>query len=196
MHNFRIVADFALPAVDVLALAREFDLVSSWNWAVTDSQILTEYGDMHIDAYAVLRMPWPFANRRAVLTAEGGDCLDEAGCATVLMQSTDIAAVRAPCLRRCSCNPPTLPRCALLACNSAHAAHRHCRGARSLSAVRAPCRQRCSSSPKALPRCALPAAANRHCRGARALPATVLMQSTDAASARAPCGVRCHRDAA
>jgi hypothetical protein len=39
IHSFRFVADFALPTVDILALAREFDLVASWNWTVTDSQV-------------------------------------------------------------------------------------------------------------------------------------------------------------
>ena len=96
-----------------------------------------------------------------------------------------------PAARRCSCSPPTLPRCARPACDGAHAIHRRCRGARSLpatvlmqptdiAAVRAPCL-----------RCARPVGngahpAQRRCRGARSLP-----QPTDIAAVRAPCLRRC-----
>eukprot|EP00892_Ulva_mutabilis_P000409 jgi/Ulvmu1/10369/UM061_0052.1 len=87
VHQFRFVADFAASLVEVLALAREFDLISSWNWTVPDSRILSERSDMDLSAFAVVRMPWPFNNRYATVRAQGGDCLQEDSCARVVFAS-------------------------------------------------------------------------------------------------------------
>lgn len=104
VHQFRFIADFACSLVEVLALAREFDLISSWNWTVPDSRILSERSDMDLSAFAVVRMPWPFNNRYATVRAQGGDCLQEDACARVVFASCP--CVRAP-------PPRTHPACQL-----------------------------------------------------------------------------------
>lgn len=98
VHHFRFIADFPCALVEVLALAREFDLISSWNWTVPDSLILSERSDMDLSAYAVVRMPWPYNNRYAAVRARGSDCLQEDACAKVIFASCP--CVRPPAPRR------------------------------------------------------------------------------------------------
>lgn len=89
MHRFRFLADFALPTCEIVALAREWDLVRTWCWPAADSALLAEYGDFDMDAYLVLQVPWPFPNRRTVMRTHGGDCFDEDGAAVVLMETPE-----------------------------------------------------------------------------------------------------------
>lgn len=116
VHHFRFIADFPCALVEVLALAREFDLISSWNWTIPDSVILSERSDMDLSAYAVVRMPWPYHNRFAAVRAQGSDCLQEEGCANVIFASC-------PCVRP----PPPHHYCAYFVVTSssylAHACH-------------------------------------------------------------------------
>ena len=87
IHNIRAIADFAVKGVEVLALAREFDLVKTWNWTAADSAITKTRSDFDIDALVVLKMPWPYKPRCAALTSKGGDFLDEKGNLTVVFDS-------------------------------------------------------------------------------------------------------------
>ena len=87
VHSFRFVADFALPAMDVVALAREWDLVHTWCWPAADSAILQERGNFTFDVYLVLQLPWPFPDRKTVICVQGGDCFEGDGTACVLMES-------------------------------------------------------------------------------------------------------------
>jgi hypothetical protein len=87
VHNIRAVADFALKSVEILALAREFDLVKSWNWTVSDSSVLETRGDFDIDAMVVLKMPWPYKQRFTAFRCKGGDFLDERGSVAVVFES-------------------------------------------------------------------------------------------------------------
>jgi hypothetical protein len=89
VHNLRAVADFACTAVEVLALAREFDLISTWNWTVQESHIVETHSDMDIVALAVVKMPWPYRNRMATVRAVGGDCLSDRACAIVYFHSDE-----------------------------------------------------------------------------------------------------------
>lgn len=86
-HNIRAVSDFAVKAVEVLALAREFDLVKSWNWTASDSAILETRSEFDMDALAVLKMPWPYKHRFAAFRFKGGDFLDERGCVAAFFDS-------------------------------------------------------------------------------------------------------------
>jgi hypothetical protein len=100
VHSFRFVTDFAHSSTDILALAREFDLIPSWNWSVVDAAVLAARGRVDMDVAFVLYMPWPFANRRAAVRLDGANCLDEDGSMTVAMASVDVDAVHAvaaPC---------------------------------------------------------------------------------------------------
>jgi hypothetical protein len=94
VHCFRFVADFALPTGDIVALAREWDLVHTWCWPAADSAIVAERDAFDLDAYLVLQLPWPFPNRYTVLRIEGGDCLADDGCVVVLMATPPMDAVR------------------------------------------------------------------------------------------------------
>lgn len=87
MHNIRAVADFCVKSVEILALAREFDLVKTWNWTVSESAILENRSEFDVDALAVLKMPWPYKPRFAAFSCKGGDLLDERSSLAVLFQS-------------------------------------------------------------------------------------------------------------
>jgi hypothetical protein len=87
VHNIRAIADFAVKSVEVLALAREFDLVKTWNWTTADSAILVTRSDFDVDALAVLKMPWPYKCRFAAFSCKGGDLLDENGSLAVVFSS-------------------------------------------------------------------------------------------------------------
>lgn len=93
-HEFRFVADFAAPGGEVLALSREFDLIPSWNWSIPDTEILAQRGDMDMDVYLQIYLPWPFTNRRAAVRIEGADCLDDDGATSVVIHSLPVDKVR------------------------------------------------------------------------------------------------------
>ncbi|NJR42774.1 MAG: hypothetical protein HC767_09020 [Akkermansiaceae bacterium] len=87
IHNIRAIADFSVKTIEVLALAREFDLVKTWNWTAADSAILGTRNEFDMDALAVLKMPWPYKHRFAAFSFKGGDFLDERACVTALFNS-------------------------------------------------------------------------------------------------------------
>ena len=95
IHCFRFIADFAIPTGDIVALAREWDLLHTWCWPAADSVILEERDDFDFDAYLVLQLPWPFPNRYTVMRVAGGDCLADDGSVVVLMETVDVDEVRA-----------------------------------------------------------------------------------------------------
>lgn len=104
IHNIRAVADFAVKGVEVLALAREFDLVKTWNWTASASAILKTRSEFDIDALAVMKMPWPYKHRCAAFSSKGGDLLDERGNMTIVFDSclpVRLLLVSLWCMRHC-----------------------------------------------------------------------------------------------
>ena len=73
MHSFKFEAVFDAPVEHMLALAREFDLTSSWNKYTLDSTILHEESIFETLVYAAAWMPPPFPQADSVLQARGLD---------------------------------------------------------------------------------------------------------------------------
>jgi hypothetical protein len=101
-HAFKFVADFECAAHEALALAREFDLVHSWNHMCVESRILRVVHDFELTLYAAIRMPWPLSARQAVVHVHGLDCLTSDSAAVCLFASSPEHEVR----RRISLSPP------------------------------------------------------------------------------------------
>ena len=73
MHSFKFEAVFDAPVEHMLALAREFDLTSSWNKYTLDSTILHEESIFETVVYAAAWLPPPFPQPDSVLQARGLD---------------------------------------------------------------------------------------------------------------------------
>ena len=73
VHSFKFEAVFDAPVEHLLALAREFDLTSSWNKYTLDSTILHEESIFETVVYAAAWMPPPFPQADSVLQARGLD---------------------------------------------------------------------------------------------------------------------------
>jgi hypothetical protein len=70
-------------------MAREFDLVRTWNKYVTTSDILQTSCDVDILTYASVWMPWPMSERDVYIQAVGLDRLEEDGLMAVSFSSPD-----------------------------------------------------------------------------------------------------------
>lgn len=71
----------------MLALAKEFDLVKTWNKYVTESLVLRETDLTEMTVYVTVWMPWPFNDISIVMQSLGTDLLEEEGCLVVLFHS-------------------------------------------------------------------------------------------------------------
>eukprot|EP00775_Hariotina_reticulata_P012733 gene12733-12863_t len=64
------------PVANVLCLAREVDLVTSWNPAIADMQELGSYSPAELLIYLLMWVPWPLPSPEVVNYAVGVDMLD------------------------------------------------------------------------------------------------------------------------
>lgn len=94
VHKFKFVADFECCAHEVMALAREFDLISTWTNLMLDSKILSYLGFLDFSVYSGIRFPWPFAARQAFVRARGSHCLQSDGSLLVLVESFEPSKAR------------------------------------------------------------------------------------------------------
>jgi hypothetical protein len=79
VHCFKGACLLPAPLTHVLAMAREFDLVKSWNSYITVSNIVGVNCQVDVTTYAAVWMPWPFAERDVFIQAVGVDHLDDTG---------------------------------------------------------------------------------------------------------------------
>ena len=78
--SLRFSSTFDVRPSCLLACAREWDLLKTWNKYCPNTEIVRENSLLSIDVYGELWLPWPFSNRFVVMRAEGFDALDEHGC--------------------------------------------------------------------------------------------------------------------
>jgi len=89
VHSIRFESEFDFPAEQLLALAREFDTVKSWNKFMSESTILSEISPAEVWVYAAVWLPFPFSQRDLVMHCTGVDLLEEEGCFVVLCDSPE-----------------------------------------------------------------------------------------------------------
>lgn len=70
-------------------MAREFDLVPTWNSYITQTNILQITSLVELLVYASVWLPWPFAERDVLIQAVGMDMLAEEGCLAISFSSPD-----------------------------------------------------------------------------------------------------------
>eukprot|EP00879_Flechtneria_rotunda_P005552 GHRR01005845.1.p2 GENE.GHRR01005845.1~~GHRR01005845.1.p2 ORF type:complete len:215 (+),score=93.26 GHRR01005845.1:1005-1649(+) len=68
-------------------MAREFDLVNTWNSYITNSVVLRTFCDVDLLVYASVWFPWPFAERDVLIAAVADDQLKEQGVVAVSFAS-------------------------------------------------------------------------------------------------------------
>lgn len=89
VHSTWFVGDLPAPLRSVLAIAREFDLVSSWCRFLMDTQVLSATSLLSLSVYAALWVPPPLTDRDFAVRVDGYDCLDEHGCVLVIFRDSD-----------------------------------------------------------------------------------------------------------
>ena len=89
VHCFKGSCLLPCPVEQPLAMAREFDLVKTWNKYVTTSDILLTSCDVDVLAYASVWLPWPMSERDVYIQAVGLDRLEEDGLVAVSFSSPD-----------------------------------------------------------------------------------------------------------
>lgn len=87
VHCFKATCGLPAPMEQPLAMAREFDLVTSWNSYITNSPILKTFCDIDMLVYASVWLPWPFAERDVLISAVADDQLKEHGVIAVSFAS-------------------------------------------------------------------------------------------------------------
>lgn len=89
VHSVLLSGVVAAPTTHVLAIAREFDMVSGWNTFILDSSLLEETSLLSVLVYAGLWVPPPLSNRDFLVHVDGFDLLEEHGCVLVLFSSAE-----------------------------------------------------------------------------------------------------------
>ncbi|WIA14126.1 hypothetical protein OEZ85_002670 [Tetradesmus obliquus] len=87
VHCFKGSCLLPAPIYQPLSMAKEFDLVSSWNSYITNSSILRTYCDVDMLVYASVWLPWPFAERDVLISAVADDQLREKGVVAISFAS-------------------------------------------------------------------------------------------------------------
>ncbi|KAK9818228.1 hypothetical protein WJX72_009079 [[Myrmecia] bisecta] len=107
VHSLKFEATFDCPLSHLLALAREFDLTSTWNRYVLDSTVIHEPSIFESFIYAAAWLPFPFTHQDVLLHARGADCAEEERCLFVMVNDVtesnlpaDPAAVPAAAAKR------------------------------------------------------------------------------------------------
>ncbi|KAK3280440.1 hypothetical protein CYMTET_11720 [Cymbomonas tetramitiformis] len=89
VHRFKFEATFETATLDLLSLAREFDLISSWNTFILDPTILCRTSFTGLMVYLGVWVPWPATSKDVILSARGFDLIDEQGDVVCIFQSED-----------------------------------------------------------------------------------------------------------
>lgn len=74
---------------ELLSMAREFDLVPTWNSYITQTDILQISSLVELMVYASVWLPWPFAERDVLIQAVGIDVLAEDGSLAISFASPE-----------------------------------------------------------------------------------------------------------
>ncbi|KAI8468372.1 MAG: hypothetical protein J3K34DRAFT_12713 [Monoraphidium minutum] len=88
-HCFKSACELDCEMHELLSMAREFDLVPTWNSYITQTDILQISSLVELLVYASVWMPWPFAERDVLIQAVGIDMLAEDGSLAISFSSPD-----------------------------------------------------------------------------------------------------------
>ena len=67
VHSFKLSATFDAPPLRLIAVAREWDLLTKWNVFSIDATIMLVRGLTHLVTYTALWLPWPLSCRDSAL---------------------------------------------------------------------------------------------------------------------------------
>jgi hypothetical protein len=67
VHSFKLSATFDAPPLRLIAVAREWDLITQWNVFAIDSTIMLVRGLTNLVTYTALWLPWPLSCRDTAL---------------------------------------------------------------------------------------------------------------------------------
>jgi len=67
VHSFKLSATFDAPPLRLIAVAREWDLITQWNVFALDSTIMLVRGLTNLVTYTALWLPWPLSCRDTAL---------------------------------------------------------------------------------------------------------------------------------
>jgi len=70
VHSVKLSATFDAPPHRLVAIAREWDLLSVWNQYVIETAILVVRGLMHVVVYSAIWLPWPLSARDKIIVID------------------------------------------------------------------------------------------------------------------------------
>ncbi|GBF90344.1 hypothetical protein Rsub_02450 [Raphidocelis subcapitata] len=88
-HCFKAACELDCELPELLSMAREFDLVPTWNSYITQTDILQITSLVELLVYASVWIPWPFAHRDVLIQAVGMDMLAEDGSVAISFASPE-----------------------------------------------------------------------------------------------------------
>ena len=89
VHSLKLEGAVPASVLHVLAVAREFDLVSTWVRFFSDTRILDAPSLLQVCVYAALWVPYPLTDRDFCVAVRGVDALDEHGCLLIHFASAE-----------------------------------------------------------------------------------------------------------
>jgi len=89
VHSLKLEGAIPATLLHVLAVAREFDLVSTWVRFFSDTAVLDARSLLEVTVYAGLWVPYPLTDRDFAVAVRGVDALDEHGCLLILFHSAE-----------------------------------------------------------------------------------------------------------
>ena len=70
VHSIKLSATFDAPPHRLVAVAREWDLMTKWNVYAIETCILLVRGLMHIVVYSAVWLPWPLSARDKIIVID------------------------------------------------------------------------------------------------------------------------------
>jgi hypothetical protein len=89
VHSLKLEGAVPASLLHVLAIAREFDLVSTWVRFFSDTCVLEAPSLLRVTVYAGLWVPYPLTDRDFCVAVRGVDALDEHGCLLIRFASAE-----------------------------------------------------------------------------------------------------------
>ena len=89
VHSIQMSGEVDSETKAVLSIAREWDLVSSWNTFLLDTLCLSVDNLLSVTVYAALWTPPPLSHRDFAVHVRGVDLFDSHGCVLLMFSSAD-----------------------------------------------------------------------------------------------------------
>lgn len=89
VHSFKAVTIMDAPTMHILCLAREVELVRTWNHMLLDGSVLAEMSLVEMLVYMAVWVPWPLKQPALIMRAISTDLLEDEGCFLTCVESVD-----------------------------------------------------------------------------------------------------------